>query len=214
MITSSQKVRIKVCGITTVGDALMAVDAGADAIGLVFYKPSPRFVSVIEATAIAQAVGPFVTVVGLFVDASKEEVDDALRKVDLHVLQFHGNETEAYCRQFNRPYMKAIRMKPELDIKALLKSYTSATAILLDAYQKGVPGGTGATFDWQRVPEFKQRSAQPTIVLAGGLTPSNVRQAITKTNVYGVDVSGGVEESPGKKSTQLVTDFILAAKCH
>lgn len=191
----------------------MAVDAGVDAIGLVFYKPSPRYVPVVVAASIAQAVGPFVTVVGLFVDASKEEIEDVLRKVNLHVLQFHGNETEAFCRQFDRPYMKAIRMKPELDLQVLLKDYKSATAILLDAYRKGVPGGTGATFDWQRVPK-QQRGDQPVIVLAGGLTPTNVRQAITEASVYGVDVSGGVEDSPGKKSIQRMTDFILAAKCH
>ena len=140
------------------------------------------------------------------------EVEAILKKVNLHVLQFHGKESEAYCLQFNRPYMKAVRMKPELDLQPLIKSYSTAAAILLDAYQKGVPGGTGATFDWQRVPKSEYPSVTPVIVLAGGLTSNNVKQAITETGVYGVDVSGGVEESPGKKSRQQLMDFVLATK--
>lgn len=183
------------------------MNAGADAIGLVFYEPSPRYVSIAQAGSIALAVGPFVTVVGLFVDATPGMVNKALAQVPLHVLQFHGDESPAYCEAFQRPYMKAIRMRPELDVEAAIASYPSASAILLDAYRPGVPGGTGESFDWQRVP---QHSTKP-IVLAGGLTPSNVAQAIAQTRVYGVDVSGGVEIAPGKKDANKVNDFIINA---
>lgn len=201
-------VRVKICGITCVADAQQAVSAGADAIGLVFYAKSPRHVSVLQAAQIAQAVGPFVTVVGLFVDAAKQDVEQVLGAVNLHVLQFHGNESEDYCRQFQRPYMKALRMKPELDVGQAMAQYPSASAILLDAYRPGVPGGTGETFDWSRVPA---RSEIP-VVLAGGLNPQNIQQAVASVDVYGVDVSGGVEASPGLKDANKVSAFIDRAQ--
>lgn len=201
-------IRVKICGITSIADAQIAVKAGADAIGLVFYERSPRAVSVDQARAIAASVGPFVTVVGLFVDADKTFVQDVLANVALHVLQFHGDESREYCEQFQRPYMKAIRMRPELDVEQAINEYPSAAAILLDAYRPGVPGGTGETFDWQRVPAQASRP----IVLAGGLTAENVALAIESTHVYGVDVSGGVESSPGKKDPQKIEQFIYNAK--
>ena len=201
-------IRVKICGITSIEDALVAVNAGADAIGLVFYAPSPRAVSIEQAEQIAKAVGPFVTVVGLFVDADKEFINSVLERVALHVIQFHGKETEAFCTSFQRPYMKAIRMRPELDVAQAIAEYPSAVAILLDAYRAGVPGGTGETFDWQRIP---QESGQP-IVLAGGLSPENVALAVISTRIYGVDVSGGVETSPGKKNADYVKTFIHNAK--
>ena len=201
-------IRVKICGITSIADAQVAVKAGADAIGLVFYERSPRAVSVDQARAIAASVGPFVTVVGLFVDANKTFVQDVLANVALHVLQFHGDESQEYCEQFQRPYMKAIRMRPELDVQQAIDSYPSAAGVLLDAYRPGVPGGTGETFDWQRVPA---ESSRP-IVLAGGLTPENVALAIQSTHAYGVDVSGGVESSPGKKDPQKVEQFIHNAR--
>jgi phosphoribosylanthranilate isomerase len=200
--------RVKICGITSVEDGLMAVNAGADAIGLVFYAKSPRHVSIEQAREIALAVGPFATVVGLFVNAPEAEVNAILQQVPLHVLQFHGDEDLAYCEQFARPYMKALRMKPDLDIQAAMAVYPSASGILLDAYRPGVPGGTGETFDWDRVPE----QAPCPLVLAGGLTPENVKQAITATSPYAVDVSGGVEASPGKKDAEKTVSFIQAAK--
>jgi len=201
-------IRIKICGITSVADAQDAVNAGADAIGLVFYAASPRAVSIEQAQAIAASVGPFVTVVGLFVDADKAFVEQVLARVQLHVLQFHGNESRAYAEQFQRPYMKAIRMRPELDLDAAINEHSGASAILLDAYSPGVPGGTGETFDWGRVP---QESPRP-IVLAGGLTAANVATAIRTTRVYGVDVSGGVESAPGKKDAQKIEQFIHNAR--
>lgn len=200
--------RVKICGLTSVVDALVAVDAGADAIGLVFYAPSPRCVDIQSAADIALAVGPFVTTVGLFVDADKEQVEQVLAEVPLQLLQFHGDEAASYCEQFNRPYMKALRMKPGLDVDAEIKKYASAQGILLDAYRKGVPGGTGETFDWQRVPSS---NAKP-IVLAGGLDGGNVVAAIKATRAYGVDVSGGVELSHGVKDHQKTIEFITLAK--
>jgi phosphoribosylanthranilate isomerase len=201
-------VRIKICGITSVEDATLAVNAGADAIGLVFYEASPRAVSIEQAAKIAHAVGPFVTVVGLFVNANEAYVNQVLAHVRLHVLQFHGDEPQAFCELFQRPYLKAIRMHPALNVADAIAAYPSASAILLDAYRAGVPGGTGETFDWQRVPATSVRP----LVLAGGLTPENVTQAIAATHVYGVDVSGGVESSPGKKDKEKVTTFIINAK--
>lgn len=201
-------IRVKICGITSVADAQIAVKAGADAIGLVFYAPSPRAVSIAQAREIATSVGPFVTVTGLFVDADETYVHDVLANVGLHLLQFHGDESREFCEQFQRPYMKAIRMRPELDIVQAMDDYPSAVAILLDAYRAGVPGGTGETFDWQRVPKA---SARP-IVLAGGLTAENIALAVQSTHVYGVDVSGGVESAPGKKDQQKIEQFIQNAR--
>jgi phosphoribosylanthranilate isomerase len=201
-------IRVKICGITSVADAQLAVDAGADAIGMVFYAPSPRAVTIDQARVIAQSVEPFVTIVGLFVDAEKTFIDEVLAKVSLHVMQFHGDESPDFCDSFQRPYLKAIRMRPDLDVEKAIAHYPNASGILLDAYRPGIPGGTGETFDWQRVPKD---SAKP-IVLAGGLTPENVAQAINTTQVYGVDVSGGVESSPGKKDAQKVQTFIHNAK--
>jgi phosphoribosylanthranilate isomerase len=202
-------IRVKICGITSIDDALIAVDAGADSIGLVFYPPSPRYVSIVAAAKIAQAVGPFVTVVGLFVNADEAEINRVLSHVDLHVLQFHGDESSTFCECFQRPYMKAIRMKPDLDVEQAIKAYPSAAGVLLDAYRKGVPGGTGEIFDWKRVPSGKDL---PAIIVAGGLTPANVASAVTATCPYGVDVSGGVESSPGKKNQEKVVSFINNTK--
>lgn len=202
--------RVKICGITSVDDGLLAVNAGADAIGLVFYAPSPRYVSIEVAASIATSVGPFVSTVGLFVNADAETIWQVLAAVPLQVLQFHGDESAAFCEQFQRPYMKAIRMKPDINVEDVIRAYPSAVGILLDAYQKGVPGGTGETFDWARVPSSS--ASLPPIVLAGGLTPSNVQAAVQQTMPYGVDVSGGVEQVAGKKDQQKVINFIKNAK--
>ena len=201
-------IRTKICGITSIEDAQVAIAAGADAIGLVFYAVSPRAVTIDQAKAIALSVGPFVTVTGLFVDADEAFIRNVLSQVSLHVLQFHGDESPDYCNRFQRPYMKAIRMRPDLDVDAEIQRYPNAVGVLLDAYRAGVPGGTGETFDWQRVPK---KSLKP-IVLAGGLTPENVALAISSTRVYGVDVSGGVESAPGKKDAQKVKNFIHNAR--
>ena len=202
------RARVKICGITSVKDALAVVDAGAEALGLVFYAASPRAVTIDQARAIALAAGPFTVVTGLFVDADPEFVGAVLKQVPLQLLQFHGDESLAYCEYFARPYMKAIRMRPELDVATAIAEYPSASGILLDAYRPGVPGGTGETFDWARVPH---QSAKP-LVLAGGLTAANIADAIQTTQVYGVDVSGGVESAPGKKDHGKITSFINNAR--
>ena len=200
--------RVKICGITNVEDAELAVEAGADALGLVFYPPSPRHVSPELAAEIARAVSPFAVLTGLFVDAHPDQVEQTLKQVPLNLLQFHGDETAHYCRQFNRPYIKALRMKPDLDPLEAMVPYADARGFLLDAYRRGVPGGTGDTFDWQRVPQSSERP----IVLAGGLNPDNVAQAIRIARPQAVDVSGGVEASPGRKDPHRVRAFIRAAR--
>ena len=201
-----QAPRVKICGITSVPDALFTVAAGADAIGLVFYPKSPRYVQIEEAKAIAKAAGPFVTVVGLFVNHTQEEVNSILNQVPIHLLQFHGGESNEFCCQFNRPFMKAIRMAPDLNVEQAIAAYSGATGILLDSYQPGVPGGTGKRFEWHR---FPQECDKP-LVLAGGLSADNVAQAVITTRPYGVDVSGGVEQAPGKKCPGKVTAFVDA----
>lgn len=201
-------VRVKICGITNIGDARAVIDAGADALGLVFYSASPRAIDIEQARSIALAVGPFITVTGLFVNADPEFVNALLARVPLQLLQFHGDETAAYCESFRRPYMKAIRMRPELDVEAAIAAHPNASGILLDAYRPGIPGGTGETFDWDRVP----RHASVPLVLAGGLTSENVARAVRQTGVYGVDVSGGVESAPGKKDHNQIKSFINNAR--
>jgi len=200
--------KIKICGLTTAADAEVAAELAVDAIGLVFYPPSPRNVELEAAVDIVQRLPPFTSIVGLFVDAEPEFVTAVLAELCLDVLQFHGSESEAYCQSFGRRYMKAIRMKADIDPLAAIAQYPSASAILLDAYQAGVVGGTGTQFDWRRVP---QDSAKP-IVLAGGLNANNVADAISQTQVYGVDVSGGVEQSKGVKSAQKMRDFVTAVR--
>lgn len=209
--------RVKVCGITSVDDAIAVANAGADAIGCVFYEPSPRSVTIDAAAQIVRAVGPLVTTVGLFVNAPASYINEVLKHVPLQLLQFHGDETVDFCEQFERPYIKAIRMRPNLDLTSAIESYPSALAVLLDAYQKGVPGGTGETFDWDRVPKTTQPSGNNVlhtpIILAGGLSPDNVQAAIQATSPYAVDVSGGVEQSHGIKDQQKVIDFIKNTRC-
>ncbi len=200
--------RVKVCGITTVADAEFVARSGASAIGLVFYAKSGRYVHDLDvARDIALAVGPFVTVTGLFVDADPAFVNEVLERVPLGLLQFHGKETEAYCLSFSRPYLKAIRMREGLNLEQEIGRYQQSTGILLDAFKPGVPGGTGETFNWSNIPSQLDKP----IVLAGGLTPNNVAEAITRVRPWAVDVSGGVETSPGVKSPSLVSEFLSNA---
>jgi phosphoribosylanthranilate isomerase len=202
------RARIKICGITNVDDARAVANAGADALGLVFYAASPRAVTIEQAREIAMAVGPFTIVTGLFVNADPAFIEAVLAQVPLQLLQFHGDEAPDYCESFRRPYMKAVRMQPDVDVASVITNYPNASGILLDAYRPGVPGGTGETFDWGRVP----LSSSKPIVLAGGLTPSNVTEAIQATHVYGVDVSGGVESAPGQKDHGKIISFINNAR--
>jgi phosphoribosylanthranilate isomerase len=199
---------VKICGITCVDDALAAAYAGADAIGLVFYRKSPRFVSAAQAKAIISALPPFVTTVGLFVDASRCEVDETLDAVPLDLLQFHGDEVPAECARYRRPYMKALRMKPGEDIAVRCREYVSASAILLDTYVHGVPGGTGQAFDWALIPEELSKP----VILAGGLNSENVIEAIAKVRPYAVDVSGGVEVTKGIKDHEKIQAFVKAVR--
>jgi len=201
--------RVKICGITSPEQAASVAQAGADAIGIVFYAPSPRSVMDVSLAAeIANAVGPFVSVVGLFVDADRTAIESVLNRVPLSCIQFHGNESADFCSSFHRPFIKAVRMKPGLALNDVLVTYKHAQGILLDTYVKGVPGGTGEAFNWALVP----KDSQIPIILAGGLTADNVGAAITTTSPYGVDVSGGVEVSPGIKDLNKVHAFIRNAK--
>lgn len=203
------RTRIKICGITCNSDALVAADAGADAIGLVFYAASPRALNIESAQRVVAGLPAFVTLVGLFVDAERSLVANACAGLPLDLLQFHGSEPEAYCSSFERPYMKAIRVAKDTDVAAQVGAYASASAILLDTWREGVPGGTGLSFDWNQVPS--QRTGTR-IVLAGGLNPANVGAAITQTGAYGVDVSGGVETAPGRKSADKIRAFTQAVQ--
>lgn len=198
------RIRVKICGITREEDAKAAVESGADAIGLVFYSKSPRYVDLTSAHKIACAVGPFVTVVGLFVNASIDQVNEVIDAVGLDLLQFHGDEDEAYCAQFHKPYIKAIRMSPGLDVKDVMADYPSARGFLFDAWNKDKYGGTGETFEWQRLSGLDEIP----YVLAGGLNPDNIGEAVATARPYAVDVSGGVEVSPGVKSSELIQQFI------
>ncbi|MFP3515193.1 phosphoribosylanthranilate isomerase [Pseudomonas sp. SIMBA_077] len=201
-------VRSKICGITRIDDALAAVDAGADAIGFVFYAKSPRAVNAVQARAIIAALPPFVTTVGLFVNASACELNETLDAVPLDLLQFHGDETPAQCEGYHRPYIKALRVKAGDDIAAACAAYASASGVLLDTYVEGVPGGTGQAFDWSLIP---QGLSKP-IILAGGLSVQNVAQAIAQVQPYAVDVSGGVEMSKGIKDHDKIRAFMQAVR--
>jgi phosphoribosylanthranilate isomerase len=201
-------IRVKICGITRESDAQAAADAGADAIGLVFHPASPRCVSLAVAASIVRSVGPFVTTVGLFVDAAPDRVREVLAYTGVHLLQLHGSETPDYCAQFGVPFIKALRMAPGLDPAAAAARYPAAAGLLFDAWDPVVAGGTGAGFDWSRLPVLGQ---QP-LILAGGLTPANVAVAVRQVRPYAVDVSSGVEAAPGIKDPQLLRDFIVAAK--
>ncbi len=200
--------RVKICGITRTEDALHAAQAGADAIGLVFYAKSPRYVEAAAAAAIVRALPPFVTVVGLFVDALEDYVRAVLERVPLDVLQFHGKESPAYCARYGRPYLKAVRVGEDTDLLQCAADYATAQALLLDTYVPGVPGGTGECFDWTWIPAVLPKP----IVLSGGLTPDNVRQAIGQVHPWAVDVASGVEASPGCKDPAKVSLFIERAK--
>ena len=201
-------VRSKICGITRMEDALAAVEAGADAIGFVFYAKSPRAVTVQQARAIIASLPPFVTTVGLFVNASACELNETLDAVPLDLLQFHGDETPDECAGYHRPYIKALRVKAGDDIAASCAAYAGASGILLDAYVEGIPGGTGEAFDWSLIP---QGLSKP-IILAGGLCAENVAQAIAQVRPYAVDVSGGVEQGKGIKDSAKIRAFMQAVR--
>jgi len=198
--------RIKICGITRPEDGLLAANAGADAIGLVFYPKSPRAVTIEQAQAICAALPPFVSVVALFVDAEHFEIEDVLADVPVDLLQFHGSETPAQCQAFKKPYIKAIRMKDDADLTDAVEQYSTACGLLVDTYNPNEAGGTGEVFDWDRVPD----GLDTPIILAGGLEPANVAAAIQQMNPYAVDVSSGVEISKGIKDAEKIRAFVTA----
>lgn len=197
------KTRVKICGITRRQDAEFAIENGADALGLVFYPASPRAVTLAQAKDIVANLSPFVSIVALFVDADPEEVRACINALPIDVLQFHGEETVSYCEQFGMRYLKAIRMRENVDLQSLAKEYSTASALLLDSYQIGIPGGTGQVFDWSLIGKINKP-----IILAGGLDSNNVAMAIKQVQPYAVDVSGGVEQSKGIKDKQKVSTFM------
>jgi phosphoribosylanthranilate isomerase len=212
--------RIKICGITRVADAVHAAQQGADAIGLVFFAGSARNVAAEQACAIAFALPPFVTKVGLFVNASAAQVRAVLDVVPIDLLQFHGDETADFCAQFRRPYMKAVRVGPQIDLLQCARTYEGACALLLDAQVAGSFGGTGQRFDWRLIP----RELPLPVVLSGGLNPDNVTEAVRQVRPWAVDVSSGVEvneaseaseaseSSKGRKDPAKVTRFIQGVR--
>lgn len=202
------RTRVKICGITRVEDGLAAARAGADAIGLVFYARSPRAVSAAQARTIVRALPPFVTTVGLFVDAAAEDVRHVLQAVPLDLLQFHGDESPEQCRIYGRPYLKALRMREGVDVAAAARTYSDAAGLLVDTYVEGVAGGTGRAFEWSRLPHDLARP----VILAGGLTPDNVAAAVAQVRPWAVDVSGGVEAAPGLKDAAKIEAFIRGVK--
>jgi phosphoribosylanthranilate isomerase len=198
------RVRVKICGITRPEDGVVAARHGADAIGLVFHPRSPRFVAVETAQAIVEQLPPFVTVVGLFVDASIDRIRSVLDQVPIDMLQFHGDEPPETCAAFGKPYIKAVAMREGTDPLEAALRFSDARGLLLDAYREGVPGGTGESFDWERVPS---NPGKP-LILAGGLNPDNVGEAIRRVRPYAVDVSSGVERDKGIKDEQRIIEFL------
>ena len=202
------RTRVKICGITRVEDALAAVNAGADAIGLVFYAPSPRFVTIEQAQNIVAAIPPFVSVVGLFVNAPSAEIKAILSTVRLDILQYHGDETAYDCEQIKLPYFKAIRVKPDTNLLQYDVEFKNAKALLLDTYSEAAVGGTGEVFDWTLIP----KNISLPVILAGGLVAENVGMAIAQVKPYAVDVSGGVELAKGIKDAGKIATFMQAVK--
>jgi phosphoribosylanthranilate isomerase len=199
---------VKICGITRLEDALAAVRAGAHAIGFVFYAPSPRYIAPAAAGAILRVLPPFITSVGLFVDAPADAVRAILAQAPVQLLQFHGAESPAYCRQFGRPYMKAVRMGMEVDLLQYARDYLDAKALLLDAYVEGLHGGSGVAFDWSRIPG----DLPLPVIVSGGLTVENVGDAVRRVRPSAVDVSSGVESAKGIKDAAKIAAFIAGVR--
>ena len=203
------RTRAKICGITRIQDIQSVVNAGADAIGFVFFPPSPRSVTAEQAQSLIQNVPAYVQTVGLFVNASLDEITDILKQAPVDILQFHGDETPEQCQQISkqvgRRWYKAIQVKPELDVIATIQQYqqAGASAVLLDAWHPELKGGTGHSFDWAQFPKL-----DIPLILAGGLKPDNIEDAIKTTNAYAVDVSGGVESAKGIKDKKLIEQFM------
>ena len=199
---------VKICGITRVEDALIAAQLGARATGFVFASVSPRCITAARAHEITRKLPPFVTTVALFVDPSAAEVEQILRDVHFDLLQFHGDESPQFCRQFKIPYVKAARVRRETDLLQYARLYDDARALLLDAFVPGSHGGTGVVFDWNLIP----RELPASLILSGGLKPDNVADAIRRVRPWAVDVSSGVESSPGVKDERKMAAFMQGVR--
>ncbi len=202
------RTRIKFCGIRRTEDALFAVDLDVDAIGLMFYEKSARYITFEQAQQIAKNIPAFVTTVGVFVNAEHDYVQQAINQVHFNCLQFQGDENAVFCESFSLPYIKAIRVQENMDVLAEVKQFSSASAIILDAYHAQQYGGSGQTFNWQHIPD----NFPAPLILAGGLMAANVAQAIQQIKPYGLDVSSGIESSPGIKDLQKMQQFVAAVQ--
>ena len=198
------RTRVKICGITRTEDALSAAAAGADALGFIFWPPSGRYIDPAQVPRVLEGVPPMLSSIGVVVDPSRDEMTQILHASRVDVIQFHGAEAREFCESFERPYIKSVRVRSAADIDAAANAHPHAAALLLDTYRKGLPGGTGAAFDWHLVPHALH---QP-VILAGGLSIENVRQAIAAVNPFAVDVSGGVEIEPGIKDPAKIFEFV------
>lgn len=200
--------RVKICGITRIEDGLAAAECGADAIGLVFWPKSPRFVTLDQARTVAERMPPLVTVVGVYVDPAPRDVEDSIAAAKLDLLQFHGDEAPEFCRRFGRPYLKAVRVRPGLDLLQYASRYREARGLLLDTFVDGTVGGTGVEFDWGLIP---QQLPLP-VILSGGLTAGSVAGAIGRVRPWAVDVSSGVEASKGIKDRRKIAEFMRGVR--
>tara|TARA_Y100001936_G_scaffold253640_1_gene319676 strand:+ start:11357 stop:11983 length:627 start_codon:yes stop_codon:yes gene_type:complete len=201
-------IRVKVCGITRLEDALMAVRYGANAIGFIFWNKSDRFIEPNVARKIIKALPPFVCAVGVYVDASSEWVEETIDIAGLNLMQFHGNEAPTFCRQFSLPYIKAVRVNPGIDLLQYASQYSDSSGLLLDSYIEGIPGGSGCTFKWDLVP----KNLPLPLILSGGLNPKNVCVAIKEVKPWAVDVSSGVELTRGIKDADKVAAFMKGVR--
>ena len=199
-----RRTRVKICGITRPEHARAAAGAGADAIGLMFYEPSPRYVTPIRAREVCAALPPLVSVVGVFVNPEPRDIEAVVEDVPFDLIQFHGEESPELCARAGKPYVKAVRVRTRDDIVEAEARYSDARALLLDAHHDTLWGGTGSRFDWDLVPDDVRRP----VVLAGGLTPENVAAAIRRVRPFAVDVSGGVESAPGEKDARSMERFM------
>jgi phosphoribosylanthranilate isomerase len=198
------RVRLKICGITRVQDALAASDLGVDALGLVFHPDSPRHIEIEQAQAIIAKLPPFISKVALFCNADKDAVIQVLSQVNIDCLQFHGDESEEFCQQFKRPYIKAIRVQEHIDLAAQFNNYPSAAAILLDSFSASAYGGTGEVFNWQLIPQ----DISYKLIIAGGIDQHNIASLLQQVQPYAVDVSSGVELSRGIKDAKKIAQLI------
>lgn len=204
----TRRTRIKICGISNLQDALHIARRGADSIGLVFHRPSPRSLELEAAQQIRRALPPFITVTALFLDEAEDWVEEVVEKLRPDCLQFHGQETAAFCESWGRPYIKSIPMGSIEDPLDYAAQHASAQGFLFDSNAAGLQGGSGDTFDWSKIPP----AFDPPLILAGGIKPSNVADAIARVQPWGVDVSSGVESSRGVKSGELIDLFFDEVK--